>query len=662
MIRIKQLILWSNGDEKKIVDFNLNGITVLIGDGKAGKTSIIRIIDYCLGSSECDIPGGLIRQSCSWFGITIVLDETTVLIARKSPQNTNVSNEMYFEVLQDDVIPDVIEVNKSRLEIKNYFNEHFKLSNLSLDTNVYTKDYIPSYRDTIGLNFYTQQLLLDDAQYFYKQNIEPHGKNFKMMFPYMMGMSSMEDIVNQQRLDAINRHISLLERQKNKNIRLVNEWEIESEEKILHSIKLGIVDDIEIPITFNEKLAILKKAKNAIITDKINITKSSLYVLNKEITTLENRRSNLYQDVFSINTKLKAILKQMNQIKDFQNDNKEAVESRKISDWLLNDIYLINNISQSDDSYAKKIYNQIIETIKKEEENILFYENMRVSLDKEYLELNELSKVKLEELKILENTIEVYKNNNVEYSDEFSLLQDLYSFYGELDNYIKIYEMMADTSNIDNQLTELRKEKKIYEAKLISDEDNDEDSLELFMNGTLETFLDTLNIEYKKPSEVWFNSKNIEFRFGLTKTGVPMSKIGSGSNHIQYHIAMAMLLQIYIQNKVKNKCTFDFLIFDQPSEAYFPTEMDNEKYLQEHKTEQEKQNDIESLHDLFSTIANTQKNHCRDLQIIVLEHADDSYWKDIHGDYYTDKIKIINWKDINEKLIPLDWITEELNN
>lgn len=286
---------------------------------------------------------------------------------------------------------------------------------------------------------------------------------------------------------------------------------------------------------------------------------------------------------------------------------------------------------------------------------------MKVSLDKENLLLSELLKNKLDELKFLENTINLYKNNNQGYSNEFSILNELYKFYGELDNYIKIYEKLSDTSNYDEQLEKLNNEKAIYEAKLNKSSSNDRDGVELYLNGTLENFLAPLNIEFKTKEEVWFDYNNIEFKFGLTHTGVSLSKIGSGSNYVQYHIAMAMILQIFIQNKVKNKCTFDFLIFDQPSEAYFPTEVDDKKFNQKDKTPEEKENDKESLHLLFSTIANTQKNSCSNLQIIILEHADQSYWKNKSGSFYTDKIKIIDWKEQNKKLIPLNWVNSEFD-
>ena len=212
----------------------------------------------------------------------------------------------------------------------------------------------------------------------------------------------------------------------------------------------------------------------------------------------------------------------------------------------------------------------------------------------------------------------------------------------------------TETQSLFKVIEELKSEKENYEKLLKEQNNNDIEDVVSYLNGTLETFLDTLNVEFKGKN-AWFDYNNIEFRFAASRAGSTLSSIGSGSNHAQYHIAMAMILQIFIQNKVKNKCTFDFVVFDQPSEIYFPTTDDGKRYS---NVEHGKENDVESLHMLFSTIAKTQKSSCPNLQIIVLEHAGEEYWKDRSNNFYTNNIKIINWKNTGEKLIPKNWKDE----
>ena len=73
--RIKDIVLWptKEGVEKKVINFDGDFIYVIVGDSQTGKSAIIPIIDYCLGSGKCSIPVGPIREFTSWFGVRVQL-------------------------------------------------------------------------------------------------------------------------------------------------------------------------------------------------------------------------------------------------------------------------------------------------------------------------------------------------------------------------------------------------------------------------------------------------------------------------------------------------------------------------------------------------------------------------------------------------------------
>lgn len=62
-----------------------------------GKSAIISIIDYCLGSSDCNIPIGKIRDKADKFAIYISLNGRECFLARDCPAEINkVSDNMYY--------------------------------------------------------------------------------------------------------------------------------------------------------------------------------------------------------------------------------------------------------------------------------------------------------------------------------------------------------------------------------------------------------------------------------------------------------------------------------------------------------------------------------------------------------------------------------------
>src|SRR3954449_11512033 len=93
--QILKLILWSKaGHSPRVVDFEPGMVNVISGASKTGKSAVIPIIDYCLGSGKCSIPVGTIREACSWFGIVIQTLEGQKLLARREPGEARQTGDM----------------------------------------------------------------------------------------------------------------------------------------------------------------------------------------------------------------------------------------------------------------------------------------------------------------------------------------------------------------------------------------------------------------------------------------------------------------------------------------------------------------------------------------------------------------------------------------
>ncbi|MBK8872470.1 MAG: DUF3732 domain-containing protein [Bacteroidetes bacterium] len=129
-----------------------------------------------------------------------------------------------------------------------------------------------------------------------------------------------------------------------------------------------------------------------------------------------------------------------------------------------------------------------------------------------------------------------------------------------------------------------------------------------------------------------------------------LSQVGSASNWLSFHIALMCSLQEYFLS-LQNSCVPSFVIFDQPSQVYFPklkraesTNLDNkEKYQDE---------DVEAVKNIFKTIANSINASSGNWQGIILDHADDTIYGDIKGVH-----QVAVWRN-GKKLIPEEWYKE----
>ena len=119
---------------------------------------------------------------------------------------------------------------------------------------------------------------------------------------------------------------------------------------------------------------------------------------------------------------------------------------------------------------------------------------------------------------------------------------------------------------------------------------------------------------------------------------VPLKQLGSGSNWVGVHLITFFALQhFYIE---ANRPVPRFLFLDQPSQVYFPSELD------------EKQIDWNEVIKMYQFIFDRTNDLNGKLQVIIVDHAN------MKGELFEDSI-CENWWYIDNNLIPKDWYEEQ---
>ena len=97
-MQIKSLIFYNKKGDKRILPFKTGRVNIITGESKTGKTAIIDVINYCLGSDDCRISEGIIRDTVEWFGILLQYEQEEVFVARQNPNSLrqNTTQFIYF--------------------------------------------------------------------------------------------------------------------------------------------------------------------------------------------------------------------------------------------------------------------------------------------------------------------------------------------------------------------------------------------------------------------------------------------------------------------------------------------------------------------------------------------------------------------------------------
>ena len=113
--QIKRIVLYNTDGQIRSINFQINSVNIITGASGTGKSSIIPIVEYCLGSRSSNIS---LRQEIldkiSWFGIHLINSDDELFVVRKNPKGGNSSSEsIYFEKGRNLEIPSMDKISQT---------------------------------------------------------------------------------------------------------------------------------------------------------------------------------------------------------------------------------------------------------------------------------------------------------------------------------------------------------------------------------------------------------------------------------------------------------------------------------------------------------------------------------------------------------------------
>ena len=147
------------------------------------------------------------------------------------------------------------------------------------------------------------------------------------------------------------------------------------------------------------------------------------------------------------------------------------------------------------------------------------------------------------------------------------------------------------------------------------------------------------------------DSVKIDYKNLTSKSGRKdyLWEIGSGSNRLSYHISVSLAFQMFFAEQ-KYSPIPQFIVYDQPSQVYFPNKA-AQKEEDKDVDPQLEDEDILAVKKIFEAMSEAMEKTKHRMQIIVLEHADESAWEGVNNMYLVEE-----WGGENNKLIPNEWL------
>lgn len=656
--QIIKLIVWPKIEAfpPRIVEFEPGKVNVITGGSRTGKSAIIPIIDYCLASSDCHIPIDTIRDHSSWYGIVFQTESEQMLVCRKVPQGDKSSNDFYLCRGKLISIPNHIEKpNENQDGVKIILNSISSVPYFSLTGDEGNIAYGArfGFRDLMALVFQTQGVVANQNILFYKTHAHAHRERLRNWFPFILGAETIEILQARQRLQIVEIRLKQLRRELERAKTVSGSWMANMLGHIKIAKEYGIFQrDISGVESHEELLEVAKQIiENATDFSQTNV--ESVEAANETIAELDRVEENLSVEIGIIKKQLKDIANLRSGFVDYGNSIKKRTDRLHISEWL-EDVAIqtegcpfCGSSSHENTTHELK---KISSAFKKYENETKRVAEVPTSFSREEDRL----KTKLEDLfndqKALQKRYDRIMSKDKEAQAEFQRRKSMFLFLGHLKASIETFESLADGGEHKEEIKILEKE----QSALLGIVDSQgvarrlERATSIISQGIL-NHLRNLDVEEKyRETAPRFSVKDLNISV-LSNDGHWhfLAEVGSASNWVSFHLALMCSLQEYLIDQPASSVP-SFVIFDQPSQVYFPkinkgNDTDNKnKYANE---------DMEAVKKIFKTISSSILSKKGAWQGIILDHADCDIYGDIDGVH-----EVEEWRN-GVKLIPEVWYT-----
>lgn len=661
--QIKKIILWpkKQGLEPVIYSFELGMVNIVTGASKTGKSALIPIIDYCLASSECRIPTGIIRDTTAWFGVVVSTVNGEMLLAREEPGRRAQSGKMIMRQGEVVLIPEMIagipEDSGDMLSVESVKSVLATIANLPEFTinaeNPENYSAKPGFRDLLAFNFQPQNIVANPTSLFFRTDIADYRERLKNIMPFALGALTPEILEARWKLNGLRKIFRTKKKELDDKVDISARWQEEANVWVQKAYEFGLITEGEYnnAISWDASLAVLKKASEGSAFD-VRITKSGVDEITKKISENERDESILRQQL-AINTKRERELKRISEEFSPYLASLAAQKDRiAISVWLagLVDKGESSVMLEENANFSKPVLRKLVQAVEAIEVSIDEYKPNLHVITKQTLKVSEEINQLLEQLRLVQrNGVELRVNSDAENKRRYHVEQ-IAQFIGRLQKIIEIYEGQGDGSSLVKEVQSLTKEIERLE-RIASNRVVNESINAALANAQAygHELLQDLAVEFPE-REFLIDPKELTLRVVGPDRKDYLSEIGSGANWLSYHLALIFGLQSQFLSLL-NGSVPNFVVLDQPTQVYFPSAKEVVGVDGNITYQLKNDEDIKAVKQLFMALSKVVKDHDNNIQIIVLDHAGGEIWNGIPFVHC-----VANWRD-GDKLIPSEWVS-----
>ena len=644
MIQIKQIVAFSHHGETRSLPLKLGAVNIISGESKSGKSAVLKIIDYCFGASHCDVPEGKVRRNVAWFGLLLQTSSGQAFIARQVPLGEAKYSEVVYTSIGAEVVIPTQNVLRQTTNLEGLRSQLASWTGISSYRHTppdgqTRNNLVATIRHAVALCLQSQNEIAQQKWLFHGANDRDKAQAIKDTLPYFLGAVSDESLSQQSELKSVKVEIRQIERRNKEAANIRGEGTTRADTLLSEARAVGLTSESDF-ISWKDKLAALAA---------IQLNPLSLSHLEGNAATEFNRLTGIRNQLLK---KQNNLLGTLERARAFEGTTKGySIEADE-------HIARLNAVSVfdpncSDHSCPLCLQELPTESVApsvaqiKQSATHLGRGRGAVEASTPKIEFaiaeveTELASVR-QQIAHNRELLSALKKSN----ERLQLASDTDTrramILGRISLYLENIPVVVNTTDQDNRL-QILKNRETELEKLLSNETMQErlESCLSNVNKSVSTFASKVTLEYSD-SPLRLDTKNLTIVADTLERPVPMSQMGSGENHVGYHIVAHLALHDWFSRR--KRPVPSFLIFDQLSQAHFSP--DSDAKAPKVKVDADRLA-VKGLYGLIFEVTNALKGG---LQVLITDHPyfdDDQRFKDA---------VVERWID-GQKLVPENWPT-----
>ncbi|MBN1662737.1 MAG: DUF3732 domain-containing protein [Deltaproteobacteria bacterium] len=642
-MQIKDIILYGKNNKKRVLSFELGKVNIITGESKTGKSSLIDIVDYCLGSEDCKIAFGKIRDNVLWFGLRLQFPSEQIFIARQNPDvlGQKTTSNLHFEVGDQIDIPDVISLTPASTlhALKSFLSNKLQIApNIFEPPSGQTRPPLETtFRHALFFCFQEQNVIASKKVLFHQQDEKFIPQTIKDILPYILGAVREDQLKLEQELQRKQRELRKAERELAEALKIKEDgiskaYALVEEAKEFHLLPAACSpQDVPQAIQYLHSITQWESTLEEVTPDDEQLRelqeKRKVFELQLQEKKAEIRATEAFaKEAEGYTTESHQQELRLESLNLFFQDQHAA----EMCPVCMQRMEYTTSTAQHIQKSLQKLRDHL-ETTTREKPKLRTYIN----------QLKDEATIATREVERLNNAIQaIYQEREAAKNlKELNIRKG--RVIGRVSLFLESVVIVDDFSGLNQRLNRLRQE--VRELEELAEQGRGDEKLHSILNMLnvqMSKWSERLNLEYKD-SAIRFDIKELTILVDSEQgEPIPLQKLGSGENWVSYHLLIHFALHKHFINA--NRPVPRFLFLDQPSQVYYPPEKDAE-----YQGDISKSSDEQAVHNMYRLIFDTVKYLSPNLQVIITDHAN------LKIEDFQESI-VEEWRR-GKKLVPGDW-------